>query len=117
MANAGNLFLKLGTLWIFDGILDPRFAYAVAHSLVFFTSYVSHCRYTFDKNFSVRNFYMFTKAVVLIKSLDYGVFYFFVDYVENSISLALAITLVIVVIRYLMLYRVFLYEKRTHNEL
>ena len=111
LANTGNLSIKLGTLWALDGILDPRAAYAIGHLVVFLTSYASHCKFTFEENYTVKNFIMFAKAVVLIKLLDYGSFYLLVDYFEDSFLLALAITMVIFIIRYVLLSWAFLHKK------
>jgi len=111
LANIGNLSIKLGTLWALDGMLDPRYAYAIGHLVVFLTSYASHCKFTFEENYSVKNFMMFTKAVVLIKLVDYGAFYWLIDYFEDSLLLALAITMAIFIVRYVLLSWVFLYSK------
>lgn len=111
LANIGNLSIKLGTLWALDGMLDPRSAYAIGHLVVFLTSYASHCKFTFEENYSVKNFMMFTKAVVLVKLVDYGAFYWLIDYFEDSLLLALAITMVIFIVRYVLLSWVFLYSK------
>ena len=111
LANIGNLSIKLGTLWALDGMLDPRSAYAIGHLVVFLTSYASHCKFTFEENYSVKNFMMFTKAVVLIKLVDYGAFYWLIDYFEDSLLLALAITMAIFIVRYVLLSWVFLYSK------
>jgi len=111
LANVGNLSIKLGTLWALDDILDPRSAYAVGHLVVFLTSYASHCKFTFEENYTLKNFMMFTKAVALIKLLDYGTFYLLIDYFEDSFLLALAITIAIFIIRYVVLSWVFLYKK------
>ena len=111
LANIGNLSIKLGTLWALDGMLDPRSAYAIGHLVVFLTSYASHCKFTFEENYSVKNFMMFTKAVVLVKLVDYGAFYWLIDYFEDSLLLALAITMAIFIVRYVLLSWVFLYSK------
>ena len=111
LANIGNLSIKLGTLWALDDMLDPRSAYAIGHLVVFLTSYASHCKFTFEENYSVKNFMMFTKAVVLIKLVDYGAFYWLIDYFEDSLLLALAITMAIFIVRYVLLSWVFLYSK------
>ena len=69
--------------------------------LLFFSPHThSHCKFTFEENYSVKNFMMFTKAVVLIKLVDYGAFYWLIDYFEDSLLLALAITMAIFIVRY-----------------
>ena len=103
VSSASLLGLKLLFLWVFELFYSAKMAYAISHFFIFFFAYALHCKVTFKNEYSWKSFVNFFKAVILIKLADYFLFIILLNFYSNSVVVAIFVTILIFLARYLAL--------------
>jgi len=91
LSSAGTMAVKVALTWLFAHRLEEHLSYFLTHVLIFFWSYYSHLRFTFDEPHSGRRMWDYFKAVLLLKIADFVLFSLILKVSENELSLSVLI--------------------------
>jgi putative flippase GtrA len=91
LSSVGTMAVKVALTWLFAHRLEEHVAYFVTHVLIFFWSYYSHLRFTFNEPHTGRRMWEYFKAVLLLKIADFVLFSLILKVSENELSLSVLI--------------------------
>jgi len=111
------LLFKISITGILQFYFPSKFYvnYLIAHLLVLIFSYLNHSKLTFRSEYKIKSFVTFTKAVILLKLIDYIIANFGVYVFDQYFIIAIVIaTVVNFTLRYLILDR-YVFKKYEQN--
>jgi len=91
LSSLGTMAIKVGLTWLLARGVDEYLSYALTHTAIFFWSYYSHLRFTFNETHTRTRLGAYFRAVVLIKVLDFLLFSVFLKLSSNQLSLSVLI--------------------------
>ncbi len=90
------LACKVGLTWLFANRVNPYVAYTLTHIVIFVGSYYSHLWFTFKSTHSKARFWLFFKAVLILKVIDFALFGLFFESTDEKLSLSVLLASVAV---------------------
>ncbi len=88
LSSVGTLVIKVIITWLLSQGANEYLSYFLTHCIILFWSYNSHLRFTFKTTHSVRRFWAYTRAVLVIKVLDFCLFGLFFTMSSDQLTLS-----------------------------
>ena len=111
------LGVKTGLTWLMAMALPAMIAYLIVHVIIFFVSYVSHCRVTFRTTGGTRKIRDYFLSVIGFKVADYLIFAVaFKAFHLNSVLSVLVASAGVMVVRFIVVRKVLKRPEKPKSE-